>query len=312
MTSRTHIAPAPAVELRNVSKRFGSVDALSDVSLRIDPGEVVAMLGPNGAGKTTAISIMLGIRQPTTGEARMFGMSPQDLRARSRCGVMLQETGVHWSLRVRELVELFRTYYPNPLSTARTMGVAGIADLAEKRAGDLSGGQRQRLAFALAICGNPSMLFLDEPTVGLDIDARKAFWQEIRRYARRGTSIVLTTHYMEEAEALADRIIVMQEGRIIADAPTAELTAGISETRVRLAMAQDIAPGAFSGLPVSALEIANGIASFTSANPQAVLQELWLRNIGFQTLEIRGAALEDAVSALTMSDHEEDSHARIA
>lgn len=312
MTSPTHIAPAPAVELRNVSKRFGSVDALSDVSLRIDPGEVIAILGPNGAGKTTAISIMLGIRQPTTGEARMFGMSPQHLRARSRCGVMLQDTGVHWSLRVRELVELFRTYYPDPLPTARIMGVAGIADLAEKRAGDLSGGQRQRLAFALAICGNPSLLFLDEPTVGLDIDARKAFWQEIRRYARHGASIVLTTHYMEEAEALADRIIVMQEGRIITDAPTTELTAGIGDTRVRLAMAHDITPDAFTGLPVAALEIVNGVASFTAADPQAILQELWLRKIGFQTLEIRGAALEDAVSALTMNDHEEDSHARIA
>jgi ABC-2 type transport system ATP-binding protein len=308
-----HITPAstPAVELRDVTKRFGTVEALRDVSLRIDPGEVVAILGPNGAGKTTAISIMLGIRQPTSGEARMFGMDPQDIRARSRCGVMLQETGVHWSLRVRELVALFRSYYPNPLPADRVMDVAGIADLAEKRAGDLSGGQRQRLSFALAICGDPSMLFLDEPTVGLDIDARKAFWQEIRRYARRGASIVLTTHHMEEAEALANRIVVMHDGRIVADAPSSELTSGISGRHVRLSVPEGTTPAAFEGLPVSGLEIAHGIAVFTTADLQLILQELWLRKIGFQTLEIRGAALEDAVSALTHNTQESD-HARSA
>jgi ABC-2 type transport system ATP-binding protein len=311
MALPTPITPIPAVELRNVSKQFDGTTALHNISLRIDPGEVVAILGPNGAGKTTAISIMLGIRKPTSGKVTMFGMDPQDLRARSRCGVMLQETGLHWSLRVRELVQLFRTYYPDPLPSAQIMEVAGIADLAEKRAGDLSGGQRQRLAFALAICGNPSMLFLDEPTVGLDIDARKAFWREIRRYADRGASIVLTTHYMEEAEALANRIVVMQEGSIVADAPAETLTSRVSGMHVRLAVPDDITADVFDELPVTELELSHGVASFTSIDPQDVLRGLWLRKVAFRTLEIRGAALEDAVSTLT-NDQKEHNHARSA
>lgn len=312
MTSSTPTTLIPAIELRNVSKRFGNVEVLHDISLRIERGEVVAMLGPNGAGKTTAIHTMLGIREPTTGEVRIFGMNPRDLHVRILCGVMLQETGVHWSLRVSELVELFRSYYPDPMPTDRIMSVAGIADLARKRAGDLSGGQRQRLSFALAICGNPSILFLDEPTVGLDINARKAFWQEIRRYAQRGASIILTTHYMEEAEALANRIVVMREGRIVADSPKGELTEGTSGTRVRLRVARDLTPAAFRDVPVSGLEIADGTATFVAVDPQVVLQELWLRKVAFQTLEIRAAALEDAVSALTDNAREENHHARIA
>lgn len=311
MTLPTPIAPTPAVELRNVSKRFDKAEALRDVSLRIDPGEVVAILGPNGAGKTTAISIMLGIRKPTSGEAQIFGMDPHDLRARARCGVMLQDTGLPWNLKVGELVALFRSYYPAPLSSREILEVAGLTKLVGKRAGELSGGQRQRLAFALAICGNPSLLFLDEPTVGLDVDSRKAFWREMKRYAAKGASIVMTTHYMEEAEALADRIVVIHDGQVVADASSDALTSRIDRKRVRIRVPGDTTSTAFAGLAVEDLEVNQGVATFTAAEPEVVLHDLWLRKIAYQTIEIRGAALEDAVANLTNHTGEEP-HVRIA
>jgi len=301
---------SPAVELRHVSKRFGDMHALRDISLDVRPGEVVAILGPNGAGKTTAISIMLGIRQPTSGVARIFGLEPRDIHGRSQCGVMLQDTGLPWNLRVGELVALFRTYYPAPLPMAEIMETAGIANLARVRAGDLSGGQRQRLAFALAICGNPSLLFLDEPTTGLDVDARHGFWREMKRRAGNGNSIVLTTHYMEEAEALADRIVIVHEGTIVADAPADALTSRVRGKHVRLIVPDGITVTAFAGLPVDRLEIAGTNVTFVTARPEEVLRALWQRGVTYEMQEIRGAALEDAVSALT---HEtEIDHAGIA
>ncbi len=180
----------PAVELSHASKRYGEVQALRDVSLTIDAGEVVAMLGPNGAGKTTSISLMLGLRNPTSGSVRLFGMSPKDLRARSRIGVMLQESGVPGMLRVREIVGLFGSYYPNPLPTAEAIAMAGLEEKAESLVKDLSGGQHQRLYLALAVCGNPDALFLDEPTVGMDVEGRRRFIEEIAALAARGRTVV--------------------------------------------------------------------------------------------------------------------------
>jgi ABC-2 type transport system ATP-binding protein len=290
MTLPTPIAPTPAVELRNVSKRFDKAEALRDV---------VAILGPNGAGKTTAISIMLGIRKPTSGEAQIFGMDPHDLRARARCGVMLQDTGLPWNLKVGELVALFRSYYPAPLSSREILEVAGLTKLVGKR------------AFALAICGNPSLLFLDEPTVGLDVDSRKAFWREMKRYAAKGASIVMTTHYMEEAEALADRIVVIHDGQVVADASSDALTSRIDRKRVRIRVPGDTTSTAFAGLAVEDLEVNQGVATFTAAEPEVVLHDLWLRKIAYQTIEIRGAALEDAVANLTNHTGEEP-HVRSA
>lgn len=305
------ITSLPAVELSDVTKRFKDTTALQNVSLRVDPGEVIAILGPNGAGKTTAINIMLGIRKPTSGEARVFGMAPQDLRARSMCGVMLQETGLPWNLRVEELVELFRTYYPDPLPTAEIVETAGLTYIASVRSGDLSGGQRQRLAFALAICGNPSLLFLDEPSVGLDVDSRRTFWQAMQRFARSGKTIVMTTHYMEEADALANRIIVINDGRLIADESPAAIKTRAHGKHVSLTLARGVTPDVFDGLPVSDLDIRQGRTTFVTASPEETLRSLWGRNVGFGDVEIRGAALDEAVSALTTSD-KEDQHADIA
>src|SRR5207253_11133648 len=180
-------------------------------------GEVVAMLGPNGAGKTTSISLLLGLRKPTSGKALLFGLEPTHLLARSRVGVMLQESGVPQMLKVREIVDLFRSYYPKPLPRDRAIAMAGLEEKTNALVKELSGGQRQRLYFALAVCGDPQVLFLDEPTVGMDVEGRRRFLEEIGALATKGRTVVLTTHYLEEADQLARRVIVIDHGRVIAD-----------------------------------------------------------------------------------------------
>ena len=206
-------------ELHDVVKKYGDVTALDGVSLSLTAGRVTALLGPNGAGKTTAVKVLLGLTRPTRGSARLFGFDPRDTVARRRLGVMLQIAKVPDTLKVREHLHLFSSYYPSPMTVSEALAAAGLSAVADRKYGDLSGGQRQRLQFALAICGNPDMLVLDEPTVGLDVESRRAFWQEIRRLTSRGRTILLTTHYLDEADALADRIVVLSSGRIVADGP---------------------------------------------------------------------------------------------
>lgn len=291
------------VRLDGVSKSFGGVRALCDVSVAVRPGEVVAMLGPNGAGKTTAISIMLGLRTASTGQARLLGLDPRDPRARSRCGVMLQESGVPFTLKVRELIDLFRSYYPRPLPTAQVIEQAGLTEKAEARAGELSGGQRQRLYFALAICGDPEVIFLDEPTAALDVESRRGFWTQVRAFVRAGKTIVLTTHYLEEADALADRVVVIDHGRVIADATPAAIKARVAGKRVSFDLARPIDDGVFAGLPVRRLDLSNGHATLLSTEPEEVLRALFARDVALHNLEVVGAGLEDAFLTLT---HQEE------
>jgi len=289
----------PAVELVKVSKRYGQVEALRSVSLAIQPGEIVAMLGPNGAGKTTSISLMLGLRQPTGGQVRLFGLPPTDRRARSRAGVMLQESGTTGVLTVRELITLFGAYYPSPLPADRAIAMAGLAEKADARVVTLSGGQRQRLYFALAICGDPEILFLDEPTVGMDIEARRAFVASIKHLADAGKTIVFTTHYLREAEELARRIVVVDRGLIIADATPRELMSKVAAKRVSFSVARAPAADAFGGLAVSALEASDGRVRFLTNEPEAVLRALFERGVEMRDLEVAGADLEEAFLSLT-------------
>src|SRR5258708_17885434 len=201
-----------AAQLVDATEKVGSGEGLKGSTLDIETGEVVAMAGPNGAGKTTSISLMLGLRKPTSGTARLFGMNPTDRRARSRTGVMLQESGVPQVLKVKETIDLFRSYYPTPMPAGRVIELAGLDDKAESQNKDLSGGQRQRLYFALAICGDPDLIFLDEPTVGLDVDARRAFITSIKGFIAIGKTIVLTPHYLEEGDELATRVVGIHHG----------------------------------------------------------------------------------------------------
>lgn len=289
----------PTVELAAVHKSYGNTEALSGIDMRIDPGEVVAILGPNGAGKTTAVSLMLGLRGTTSGDVRLFGLPPNDRRARARCGAMLQESGVPAMLTVRELVDLFRSYYPAPLATDVALDLAGLGDRGRVRVSNLSGGQRQRLYFALAVCGDPDALFLDEPTVAMDVASRRAFVSTISGFAARGKTIVLTTHNMEEADELAQRVIVIDRGRVVADDTPARIKARVPGKRVTFSSEHPLAPDDMAVPDMRGLRIDGSQVRFFSNHPEEVLAALFARGVRLFDLEVVGADLAEAFLSLT-------------
>jgi ABC-2 type transport system ATP-binding protein len=222
------VGAAALAELAGVSRRFGSTVALDFVDLEIRPAEVVALLGPNGAGKTTLVRILLGLIRATGGRATLFGLPPDMAAARRRVGAMLQVGSVPEPLTVREHVHLFSSYYGTPQPVDHTLAIAGITDLADRRFGELSNGQRQRALFALAICGRPELLVLDEPTVGLDLEARRTFWECVNGLITRGTSVLLTTHDLGEAECVSTRMVILRYGRVAASGRPEQLIAAAS------------------------------------------------------------------------------------
>lgn len=293
----THVASVVA-ELKRTTKTYGEITALQDVSLKIRSGEVVAVLGPNGAGKTTAINVLLGLVRPTQGEARLFGMAPNDVRARMRTGAMLQLSGVPQTLKVREHIKLFSSYYPNPLGLRETLEFSNLTGLEPRLYGDLSGGQQQRLHFALAICGNPDLLFLDEPTTGLDVASRRALWERVRDFIGGGRTVVLTTHYLEEADALADRIVVIHQGRVIAEGSPGEIKARTAGRRVRAVTALGLEH--LRALPGVVSARRDGAATellVTQAEP--VVRRMLELDPNLSDLEVTATGLEDAFLALT-------------
>jgi len=314
-----------AAELTQVSKRYGEVTALDGLSLAVEPGEVVALLGPNGAGKTTAVSLLLGLLAPDGGSARLFGQDPRSPAARMRAGAMLQISKVPETLTVGEHLQLFASYYPAPLPVAEAVALAGLEGLEDRPYGKLSGGQQQRLLFALAVVGDPDLLFLDEPTVGLDVVSRRGLWGRIRELVQRGRTVLLTTHYLEEAESLADRIVVVDRGRVIAEGTPAEIEARAGNRRVRCRTAVPL--GTVRGMPgVVRAEVLHAEASHGNGNgsrrpgrgdlveiltgaAEAVVRELLERDADLHDLEVRGAGLEEAFLALTgnrIAGHHED------
>ena len=210
-------------QFTRVTKNYGSIEALRGLDLTIRPGELVALLGANGAGKTTAVRALLGLSKPTSGEVRIFGGDPRDARTRARIGAVLQIARVPETLRVREHIHLFSSYYPNPRPIEEVIEAAGLQGLEKRKFGELSGGQQKRVLFALALCGNPDLLVLDEPTVGLDVEARRSLWKQIRVFLAGGRSVLLTTHYLAEAEALADRVVVIHKGVVMAEGTPQEI-----------------------------------------------------------------------------------------
>lgn len=294
--------PAPVVaSLEGVNKNYGPVRALRAVDFRVHAGEVVALLGPNGAGKTTAVKLLLGLMPPNAGKVRVFGGDPTDPENRMGTGAMLQVGRVPETLRVREHIDLFSSYYQKPMRAEEILAAAGLEKLADRKFGDLSGGQRQRVLFALAICGDPDLLFLDEPTVGLDIEARRMLWDEIRRMVVRGKTVLLTTHYLQEADALADRIAVINQGEIIAEGTPAEIKAKTSGKRIRCV----------TTLSLSAVKQIPGVREATedrkaveihAAEVEPIVRELLRRDPQLSGLEITSAGLEEAFLALTQEN----------
>jgi ABC-2 type transport system ATP-binding protein len=294
----------PVAELRRAVKRYGKVTALAGIDFAVRPGEVVALLGPNGAGKTTAVQLLLGLTRPNEGQVRLFGRPPQSAEARMRTGVMLQISKVPETLKVREHIHLISSYYPHPLPPDDVLTTAGLAGLAERLFGKLSGGQRQRLLFALALCGDPDVLFLDEPTVGLDVESRRVFWSVIQEKAARGKSVLLTTHYLEEADALATRIVLISRGRIVAEGTPAEVKARAANRKVRCRTTLSLAEVA--ALPgVRGARRDGELTELLAADAEAVIRELLGRDPGLAALEVRGADLEEAFLALTAPEEKE-------
>ena len=212
-----------AAVFQAVRKNYGAIEALRGLDLDIRRGELLTLLGPNGAGKTTAVRLLLGLSKPTGGRVELFGGDPRDASSRTRLGAMLQIARVPETLRVREHVHLFASYYPDPLPVEEAIRIAGLAGLEKRGFGQLSGGQQKRLLFALAIVGNPELLVLDEPTTGLDVESRRGLWKQIRAFVDSGPSVLLTTHYLTEAEALADRIVVIDHGMVVAEGTPREI-----------------------------------------------------------------------------------------
>ncbi|HYH44550.1 MAG TPA: ABC transporter ATP-binding protein [Thermoanaerobaculia bacterium] len=305
---RPRTAPPVVAQLRRATRRYGKVLALDGLDLSVRAGEVVAVLGPNGAGKTTAVHLLLGLIRAHAGEARLFGLDPRSFAARSRVGAMLQISKVPETLKVREHIDLISSYYPRPLSRDAALEAAGLGAVADRLFGQLSGGQRQRLLFALAVCGNPDVLFLDEPTVGLDVEARRGLWEHIRERARAGCTVFLTTHYLEEADALAHRVVLLAGGRILAEGTPGEIKARVRGRRIRCRTSLPLAEVA--ALPgVRAARFADGPGSeveLFADEAEATVRALLARDPGLADLEVRGADLEEAFLALTGVDVAEE------
>ncbi len=286
------------IEMENITKRYGTLDALRGISLTVAPGEVVGFLGPNGAGKTTAISIMLGLRRATGGTTRLWNTSPSDPAAKARTGVMLQESGVPETLRVEEMVRLFQSYYPYTLPTDEIIKRAGLSEKRTTLIAKLSGGQKQRLYFALALAGDPDLLFLDEPTVGMDVESRMRFWEQIRGFAAAGKTILFSTHYLEEADALASRIVVINKGQIIAQGTPHEIKALAADTQVRMRTNLPVDQAhRYEG--VRRVTTDNGFLTISTATPEAVLRQIFRADWHVTDLSVQQADLETAFLNLT-------------
>jgi ABC-2 type transport system ATP-binding protein len=305
-------ATGAVASLNRITKRYANgVVALDDLSLSLHRGEIVALLGPNGAGKSTAVKLMMGLSAPTSGSVAIFGADPRNSAARLRTGVMLQVGRAPEMLRVREQVELFRGYYPNPMPYAELVKAAALEGIEERFFSQLSGGQKQRMLFALALAGDPDLIFLDEPTVGLDIEARRAMWATIRSLAARGKTVLLTTHYLEEADALAHRIVVINKGKVVCSGTPAEvksLGSGGAAGDASLATVKIIR--CVTSLPAETLLVSPGVVSaatmdgvttITTSQPEATLREMLALDQTLHSLEVASPALEDAFLALTSS-----------
>ena len=290
-----------AVELVGLTKSYGRTRATEDIDLSIAPGEVVALLGPNGAGKSTTIDMLLGLTRPDHGTARIFGQHPAEAVRSGRVGAMLQDGQLPPDLTVRELLVLVAGLHQAPQPVADALDRAGIADLARRRAGKLSGGQTQRVRFALAGVSSPELLVLDEPTAGMDVGSRLTFWESMRAQADAGRTVLFATHYLEEADEHADRIVVIRQGRVVADGSTTEIKSIVTERVVRATLAGADAH-ALEALPgVEAATVRGESVELRCSDSDSTLRALFTTFPAVCDIEVTGAGLTDAFVALTGS-----------
>ena len=292
-----------AIALRGVHKSFGAVQAVKDIDLDISSGEIVAFLGPNGAGKTSTIDIILGLSQPTVGTAEVFGMPPRHAITRGLVSAVLQTGGLLKDFTVRETAEYTASLFVRPRPVDEALDRAGITGIGDRRVGKCSGGEQQRLRFAMALLSDPELLILDEPTTGMDVEGRRGFWTAIRQDTARGRTVLFATHYLEEADAYADRIILLRHGQIVADGTSSEVKAMAAGRTVRATLA-DADPVALSAIPgADNVEVRGDTVLVHSTDSDAVARYL-LTKTPARDLEINTRGLEDAFIALTSDDND--------
>ena len=311
----TSNAAGAGIVLSRLSKSYGNVHAVRSVDLAIAPGETVAILGPNGAGKTTTIEMVLGLTRPDSGTVTLFGKSPAQAVAAGAVGGMLQTGALVEYLSVRELVTMVASVYPRPLPVEQAMRLAGVTEFAERRTDKLSGGQTQRVRFAIALVSNPDLFMLDEPTAAVDVEGRREFWASIRAVAAEGKTVIFATHYLEEADAYADRIVLMARGRIVADGPATEIKAKVSGRIIRATIPVAGPAGPAGSADTAALAALPGVTSaerhgeaviLTCADSDLTLRALLSRFPAARDIEVAGAGIEEAFMALTADDNDDE------
>ncbi|MFI0983049.1 ABC transporter ATP-binding protein [Streptomyces sp. NPDC021093] len=292
-----------AVHFSEVSKTYGRVRAVADLSLDLHPGETVALLGPNGAGKSTALDLLLGLRPADSGTVRLFGTTPRQAVADGRVGAMLQSGGLMEDVRVREIVRLACDLHPRPYPVQDVLDRAGVAQIADRMVNKLSGGQEQRVRFALATAGAADLIVLDEPTTGMDVTSRQAFWATMRQQADQGRTVLFATHYLEEADAVADRVLVLHKGRLLADGTAAEIKAKAGARRIAFDLAEPIDERALAALPfLSAVEVSGRTVRMQSHDADATVHALYGLGVYPRNLEVAGLGLEQAFVAITEAE----------
>ncbi len=302
---------APLARLDHVTRRFGEVTAVDDVSLDIQPGAILGLLGPNGAGKTTLISLLQGLRRPSAGTVELFGGSPSDASNRQALGSTPQETALPPTLKVGEVIDFVGAHFADRVPTAELTAEFGLETLLKRQTGSLSGGQKRRLSVALAFVGNPRLVLLDEPTTGLDVDARRALWDAVRRQHDRGATVVVTSHYLEEIEALAERVVVMGQGRVLADDPLDAVLARVGLRRVSLRTPEPDALARLAGVARAEADD-DGRSTFLVRDSDAFVTDLVHSGVEFADLAVRGATLEEAFLSLTRSANDPASEKEVA
>ncbi|MFI7076432.1 ABC transporter ATP-binding protein [Micromonospora sp. NPDC049903] len=282
-----------------VSRRYGEVLALDRVDLEVRAGELVGLLGPNGAGKSTLLNLLVGLRRPTSGRVELFGGDPRDAANRQRIGMTPQETGLPATLRVGEVIDFVSAHYPDPVPRGELLDRFGLTAQVKRQSGGLSGGQKRRLAVALAFVGRPRLVVLDEPTTGLDVEARHTLWEAIRSFHADGGTVLLSSHYLEEVEALARRIVVIGHGRVLADDSVDAVRAVVGVRRVSLTTdALPTLPG------VARTEHVDGRTHLLTADADQLVRDLVTSGVDFRDLEVRPTSLEEAFLAITTADTE--------